>query len=415
VGLILLKVSSVAVALLYTFLAAYVFVYGRLDVFLPEPVRYLALLGIVGLSVVGLGLAVLVRAYGAAVLTLFVFFYVLLSMLVFQQQFGTAISFGPVSNFAPVLSVGLFAFFATSLGMERLLAVIFRVAIIYAATYIAVTLMLRYAPQLIPASANNWLVTFEDPTRPGARDPRVVSITMLLTFGIFYSLRRLQAGWNKQDGLLFSLFLYCLWVANARTLAVSIIAVAMLYLVFKSERRTFAFCAAVFVFVCVWFVVSIEFGWNAYEFFRGDVTGIVRYYSFETAAYFVNAMPYFGTGLAPGREQEIMLSSNVNFYAVDIGPAGIAFMYGYVGLTLWILTAILPFVFNRRNGKVLGAVTLTIAVAVLYQSTAPVMWNGGGTLFAAIWIISAFRLSVGRPELVPSAAKSPVVHSGATG
>jgi hypothetical protein len=413
--LILLKVSSLAVALLYTFLAAYVFVYGRLDVFLPEPIRYMALLGITGLSVVGLGLAVLVRAYGAAVVNAFIFFYVLLSMLVFQQQFGTAISFGPVSNFAPILAVGLFAFFASTLGLERLFAVIFRVAIIYAVTYVVLNLVLRYAPPLIPASANNWLVTFEDPTRLGARDPRLVSITMLLTFGIFYSLRRVIEGWRKQDGLLLLLFLYCLWAANARTLAASIVAVGLLYVVLRSERKTWALCAGIFVLVCIWFVVSIEFGWNAYEFFRGDVTGIVRYYSFEIAAYFVNAMPYLGTGMAPGREQEIMLSSNVNFYAVDIGPAGIAFTYGYVGLVLWILTAILPFLANRQRGPVLGPLTLTIAVALLYQSTAPVMWNGGGTLFAAIWIVSAYRLPVRRPEFDLAQGGASTLKAGASG
>ncbi len=370
-----------------------------------------------------LGLSALAIVIGAftvfvsgrlGIFALFIFMTALLvgQMYVFQMQTYAPLNWNALLQYLPVLA---FAIFCTKgLQFELFFRVLFWCSLAYSLVYV-----LLY-DQLISASlaAEDGLVPVlvSDGTRPS----RLFLASGFPAFVLFYSLPRVFQKGGLPWAISALIGLMAVVSAQTRLFLVLLIFVSLLYLVGAASRFFRKVLAFIFVVVALYSVAGVLFpGAGLFNALAFDASGAARLRSASVLQFVLEQRWFQGIGIAPDRAMQVyVMGGDPYMYWEDLGPLGIWYTFGLVGLVAYIWHAVIC-ILGAQPNEVLSkpdshALTLLGIASGVYSILAPGIWVGGSTfvlgLILAARVANAEVLSQRAQELLrvrPSGQATP--------
>lgn len=308
------------------------------------------------------------------------------------------IQFSRVSGFAPnytsfvhlygPLSFIIAWYFVGTPKIEKILEFLFFICLAYMFVYCILVMVSMFTDIRAFISLDaSYLLLRSDPVR----GLRVSFAALPATYALFYSVMSLARKKRPLDLAMMLVVVLAIVFAVPRVTA----AVLILILAFRAisgSRRILAWvCAGIFFAMTAFlFTGFLDPAWNPYEAVNFDQTASVRANSFNLVRVFLVNHPFWGVGYE-GKAQNIYDLTNASWFNMgDLGPVGIYFGFGIIGVLLFSISVVIACFTNSRareeQQKSVGheALFLTGCFLAAVSFETPTMWDGDGGLFFGI-------------------------------
>ncbi len=353
----------------------------------PELTRLLFMITALGVFA-GLALCVVEEKWATAAAGVFFLAFFYFQMLVFSGNSRVPVNPNILFTYLPAVSFVLFA--SRSVDMDRIFVFLFLASSLYCVAY------LLLADQILAASQSTDTSGVPVLKSDGTREARLYLAAGYPAFALFYALARFdfRRRWPWIFGTLLPLA--AMFAAQSRVfLAIVVLAVVIRGVgLLNRPMRIMLAIALVLGTVALLFGVLFP-GANIYQLFAADASGAARLRAYTFVSALVNDYFLFGVGLAPDRASAAVRMGDPYLYWEDIGPLGIWYTFGMLGLILFIYHTVRcilgprPFVgISEPNYSALLAVGVVIG---LNSITSPGIWNGNTALFLGLVLGSFAR------------------------
>jgi hypothetical protein len=386
----------IMLALLAVLTSAFILHMGRLSTFLGPSGRSIVLA--VELAVIAGGAVACFaqRLYGILGLAAAFVLYLVFQAHLFSWNFQTPVNLNNLSGFFGLLSVLVFAPALVWARPPAITNVILVAAVLYAAYYLLLSLE---APGFRPpASTEPDILTISADLRLG-RPERFVMLAGLMGFGAFVCLSRIvrRSQWTYLPLLI--LFAAGVWLSYSRAITAILLATAACYVLVRSAR--WIGHAYLIGFIVLGGALVIGLSNPTFRPFAGfspyDMSAYARDMSYGVVRSLFPDYWIMGVGLVSNPGDIPRITGTEVFFSSDLGPVGVLFDCGAVGLILYAVLHGVAATSARRLDAVgfdpadSDALALTGAAFALYGVIAPDLWAGGSTLFAGLLVAVAAR------------------------
>ena len=242
------------------------------------------------------------------------------------------INLNSIAQFNSMFCFVVFANFIRLRDVDYLLRTIYFYTCIYVIVYVAAGALLF--AHLIPGDIEARL-TQTDPER-GARILIVASSTLYCMYFSYFRLVETRA-WRY--AAMVALALMALIVSESRLLIVIVGFVQVMSIFLPGRRALSVLCFGGFLAVSAVILYGMyDPHWNPFVIFGDDTSARIRTEAYETMRGILWQHPFAGAGIAANDVDMIAFTSNPTLSAADLGPIGIWFVFGVVGLVFYIVS-----------------------------------------------------------------------------
>lgn len=218
------------------------------------------------------------------------------------------------------------------------------------------------------------------------RGDRLYSYGIAVNFAWFAWLHRAKTQTDLKSVLMICICALAFYYMMSRFAAIILLTLSAAYIFGLSLKSIRFLSLAIFVAAAVPNLYGLyDPSWNPFALFAGDSSGSFRAFEYELARMFIWQDPIFGFGIAPTPQAASFLLNEKFFSGSDLGPIGVWFDYGIIGLVLFLLattTACRAITGVRAN--LATALSLSGCFLAAYGCLAPLILTGGSTIFAVL-------------------------------
>jgi hypothetical protein len=374
----------------YEIIALHVFLAGDMIVssLFYEFIGFSARSPILYLTVASIGffvIRIIQKSYFPEIL---VFFGMLLVMIVQVAHFSS-ISHQPgninsIAQYYPMLSFIVFANFIT-VDINRLLRIVYIYATIYVIVYLVSSVMIHLS--MMP----EYLVSrmAQSDVERGARIPIIAKTTL---YCLYYSYFHFSSTKKRSFSLMTIICILTLMISQSRLLLIILLSVSVFSIIMPGRKSISYFSFGIFLalsFVILYGIVDLH--WNPFAIFGDDSSARVRTRAYDTVRNIIINYPILGAGIAASDEAMAIFTLDETLSAADLGPIGIWFLFGIIGLIFYVISVYIQCFCTRSGGC--GSVSnnkalqYTSCVIGLFGCLTPTWLNGSLTgLFISFYL-----------------------------
>lgn len=377
-------------ALLYIFLVSAVFVAGRLFLTVGPAASSIGF-GLVATSVMAAaGLRFLQLDLPVMAPFALTCGYFVLALYNFGGIFSREVNLNAIGPFVGIMSFVIYY----PLIMQGKFGTIARAVLLISSIYSIVYLLLNIAHQsgLSVVNLSGLLI----PDAPGGRADRILAASAVLTVGASMWLVRLRNSPTPIAILMTAIFLVDIYLTGSRFYQAAFLLLATIYLFSGKTRVAGAVAILLLAIAASQLIIFALFGLsNPFEIFGSDNSASVRASSVSLAVPYIREHWLMGVGYPSSNLDNVWATSALFFFSSDLGPLGIMYNHGLVGLVLFGLLSYFSALPDRRIDLLPGAsldgqaITLAGAICALQGVLAPVLWVGSGTFLSGLFLALA--------------------------
>jgi hypothetical protein len=324
-------------------------------------------------------------------LTIFaaIIFLLIIYTVSYAENFNRELNFSTLLQWYGVLSFIAFSYFLR----EGMLEFVVKVILLYAVIYSGLYLIGAYL--LFVGALDAFLDTHLVLTNPD-RVNRLFLAQFIACFGFMYSLMKLKQRFSIFYLLTSTITLAAIVVSFSRVFIAVVFLVSAAYIFTSRIKLIGLACFALFVIVSLYLAYGLlDPQFSPFSFGAGDESALQRDLSFSVMRPFIMDHPILGVGLPNNRDDLIHLIGPGGTPA-DLGLAGIWFLFGLVGVTLYIYSAFICCRQKFSSGMAdeapsSDALILTGDCIGLYACISPNIWGGSGSIFFGLAIATVLH------------------------
>lgn len=364
---------------------------GDIEIGVNRSLYIVAILGIlVGVSqaqMLPLALALTGLAYFTALIFQFVYIGSAMDIL---AGFG----FSPFYARLQLLCIPMITALFVRGKASQILFTIFLVSTIYFAAYLLSSIY-ALSSASIDFRAAAFVADYD------GRGGRIVLNNALSSLALFTALASIRDRRHVWAWIVMVLGCLCIYISASRFYQFCVVFTVISYFILKRPSRVGVVCGALFAGLAIFMLFQIFSGQNPYTFLSDDISLNARANSYDAA--FPIMVRYFFTGVGFAEQptaDAALVHSNV-FFWTDLGPIGIFYVGGLLGLIIFLGMTLVCFLSPRLisrselSGPLYTGISLSAICIALYGLIAPTLWYNGLEVFIFVAAgICARRASV---------------------
>jgi len=315
----------------------------------------------------------------------------LVALILNQMSFFSSISAVPMdinSAFQYLWILSFAVFYGVSVGGDR--DYILKRVVFYATAYVVIYTLLAVG-QRVGAVPGQLLAALT--SNDVERGDRLFMYAGAACFAWFYWFNRIVQRRRSLSTFVFAFFALAAIILSLSRVFILVVAfLSALHFVGIRPKYMRIICLTILSAVSTYVLSGLFIQtFNPFEAFANDSSGLYRAIEYRMAQQYIAADPIHGFGIAPSGEAAThFMANDLAMFAADLGPAGVWFDFGLVGLVLYFVG--LWFASSRPTTLRfdLGLpLFMTGCFMTAYGCMAPVMISSGGaTYFALILAVS---------------------------
>jgi hypothetical protein len=325
----------------------------------------------------------------------------------FSAEFNTEMNANALAWIYGVVSFIVFYQFIRSGQLPLIVNLIFYYAMTYTILYL-VTVIFLISETFPRGAALEYLREGHIVLSDVSRGDRLFLVLFMAGFAYLYCLARIRDSFSFLYLILAAIALAAIVLSLSRAFIAVTLLISCLYIVriplsiIKVLSFSLFLAVSSYLIYCVLDPLA-----NPYSFSAVDDSTIARRLAFEVARYYIMRYPILGAGY-PNED----FTRFERLSPGDLGPVGIWFMFGLVGLVLYVYSVYIccfqkPNVNSGQIGARLAAhaLTLTGCGVGLYACIGPEVWFDSGPIFFGIALASRLNALSARRRIFMTTAK----------